>query len=296
VKRDPVIDDLLRHDHVILLREHPELEDALVRRAAGGRLARVLPGVYVDPGRARDPLTRMVAVTRWDPDAVICGRAAAWLTYWPRIELGPDLVVASKVRHRPQAGFTFRQCRIPTELVQRRGPVSVTAPSLTAIELATLEFTDPIDYALSSKQVTLETLHTALQLTRKRRGNADRWRVLLDSRAEPWSRAERLTHRLYRGAGITSWKANRKIVIPEAGTYFLDIAFDRERVVSEIDGREHHIAADVFEADRSRQNALVLGGWLVLRFTWLMITSDPDYVVRTTQRALEQRRRQRVLR
>jgi very-short-patch-repair endonuclease len=42
----------------------------------------------------------------------------------------------------------------------------------------------------------------------------------------------------------------------------------------------------VFESDRLRQNALLLAGWLVLRFTWQMLTEDPDYVVRTTRQAL----------
>ena len=72
-------------------------------------------------------------------------------------------------------------------------------------------------------------------------------------------------------------------------TYFLDIGFDRERVAGEIDGRKYHCEPDVFESDRERQNALVLNGWLILRFTWLMLTQDPDYVVLTTRQALAAR-------
>ena len=43
---------------------------------------------------------------------------------------------------------------------------------------------------------------------------------------------------------------------------------------------------DLFESDRIRQNALMLRGWLVLRFTWHMLDSDPSYVIATTQEAL----------
>ena len=60
-------------------------------------------------------------------------------------------------------------------------------------------------------------------------------------------------------------------MVPDVGTYYLDIAFRRERVASEIDGRLHETDVDLFESDRIRQNALMLRGWLVLRFTWHML-------------------------
>ena len=41
-------------DRVILTRKHPKLENALVRAAAAGRLARPLPGVYADPVDVRE--------------------------------------------------------------------------------------------------------------------------------------------------------------------------------------------------------------------------------------------------
>ena len=291
VKHDDLIEHLLATEQVILRREHAGLDDALTRACARGRLRRVLPGVFADPGRAEDPVIKMAAVTRWDPDAVIRGRGAAAVTYWPDIATGSTVQVASPFRHRAQQGFEFTRWRVPPELVQLSGPIPVTTPSLTAIELATLDDSDPIDVALRSKQANLESLTTALRLTSHRRGNAHRWQVMLDSRAEPWSRAERLAHRLYRQDGITGWATNAKLVLPSAGTYYLDIAFQRERVAGEVDGWEHHSKPDVFETDRLRQNALVLDGWLVLRFTWTMLTTDPDYVLRATREALVLRRR-----
>ena len=35
----------------------------------------------------------------------------------------------------------------------------------------------------------------------------------------------------------------------------------------------------------------LLDGWLVLRFTWKMLTTDPDYVLTVTREALVLRRR-----
>ncbi|HYI57710.1 MAG TPA: DUF559 domain-containing protein, partial [Microlunatus sp.] len=59
-----------------------------------------------------------------------------------------------------------------------------------------------------------------------------------------------------------------------------------QRVATEIDGELHDRDAGMFEGDRLRQNALVLRGWIVLRFTWRMLTECSDYVVSTTREAL----------
>lgn len=286
VKNDDVIHELLALDRVILAREHPRLENALVRAASAGRLVRPLPGVFADPANADHLLTKVVAVSRWDPNAVIRGRAAAALSYWPETKVS-TIEVASPRRHAPQPGFRFQQRRIPSDLVQRRGPFALTTPPLTAIELATWVDTDPIDLALRRKVADLASLQAALELTSKRRGNTERWRVLLDSRAEPWSAAERRAHRLYRDAGITGWVGNLKLWVPQVwATYYLDIAFERQRLACEIDSREFHDTADAFETDRQRQNIIVLAGWTVLRFTWTMLTERPDDVVWATREAL----------
>jgi very-short-patch-repair endonuclease len=125
----------------------------------------------------------------------------------------------------------------------------------------------------------------ALELSPYRDGNALRRRLLLDSRDEPWSAAERLCHRLLREAGITGWRAN--VAAPTLGhIYFIDVAFEHLMLGLEIDGRRHQNDQNLFEWDRWRQNALVLQGWRVLRFTWDMLTCHPDLVVQTIREAL----------
>jgi very-short-patch-repair endonuclease len=285
VRHDLLIEQLLSEDPVLLARDRRELRSAIVRAVAAGRLRRLLPGVYVDAGRAEELRIKALALTRWDPSAVICGRAAAALTYWPEIPVGP-LVAASPVRHASQRGFTFVERRIPPDLVRDVGHLRTTVPALTAVELATSDFTDPIDIALRQRVASLPSMHEAIRLTSHRRGHTDRRRLLLDSRDEPWSAAERLAQRIYRRADIDGWTTNLKTVVPDVGTYYLDFAFRRERVATEIDGRLHETDVDIFESDRLRQNALMLRGWLVLRFTWHMLDTDPAYVVATTQEAV----------
>ena len=54
---------------------------------------------------------------------------------------------------------------------------------------------------------------------------------------------------------------------------------------AEIDGRHFHGDAH-FERDRWQQNAIVLAGWRILRFTWTMLEKYPDRVMDTVHRAL----------
>lgn len=64
MRPDEEIDQLLARVHLVLRREHAHLDDALTRACARGRLARILPGVYTNPGLADNPVLRMAAVCR----------------------------------------------------------------------------------------------------------------------------------------------------------------------------------------------------------------------------------------
>lgn len=68
--------------------------------------------------------------------------------------------------------------------------------------------------------------------------------------------------------------------------YFIDIAFPDHKLAIEIDGRIHQQDRTMFESDRRRQNHLVLQGWWVLRFTWEMLSSEPDEFIETVHDAM----------
>jgi very-short-patch-repair endonuclease len=113
------------------------------------------------------------------------------------------------------------------------------------------------------------------RLTPHRAGNRERLELLIDSRGETWSAAERLGHRLLRTARIKGWQPNLPVLI-DGQVFYIDIAFKQQKLAIEIDGRLHETAEDLFESDRWRQNALVADGWRVLRFTWAMLREHPD--------------------
>ena len=279
------IERLLHSDGgLVLRRAHPALASSLSYLAKRGRLTRLLPGVYAERDVAEDPLTRMRALAAWDRDAVLTGAAAARLTFWP--ELAVNAVEAAvRARRSPQTGFGFSLRRLPPELITTRLGLRCTVPALTALDLCPSLGADAIDAALRSRTTSLAAMHEALQLTSNRRGNEQRRRLLLDSRDEPWSWAERQAHHLFRAEGITGWVANHPL--PLLGvTYYLDLAFPKIKLALEIDGWTYHSSPSAFERDRWRQNDLVLAGWRVLRFTPLMLTETPQAVVATVKRAV----------
>jgi very-short-patch-repair endonuclease len=65
----------------------------------------------------------------------------------------------------------------------------------------------------------------------------------------------------------------------------LDLAYPPERVGIELDG-SIHLRRDVWEADHARQNALVLAGWTILRFTFRDYRRRPGAMAAEVARAL----------
>jgi hypothetical protein len=68
----------------------------------------------------------------------------------------------------------------------------------------------------------------------------------------------------------------------------LDLAYPALRIAIELDGGVHMQPA-TFREDRRRQNAIVLDGWLILRFTWDDFRSRPDHIVREIRAAIATR-------
>ena len=269
---------------IIGRRQHPDLVTRLNAARRRGEIISVLPGVYAHPDLADDWLTRARAVPLWDENAHVVGSAAAALTFWP--DLRPDTIAVAGHRGRFQhRGFTASSRIVPPELVTRSAGIAISTPALTAVDLTPRHGGDVIDRVLRSRMATLPALYRALELTPGRRGNVDRRRLLLDSRGEPWSEAERLSHRLLRGAGMTRWHANVPVVC-NGHKYFQDILMDDCPVVLEIDGKVH-LLPEMFESDRRRGNELLLIGRRVLHFTWLMLNAEPDWFISTTRGAID---------
>jgi very-short-patch-repair endonuclease len=134
------------------------------------------------------------------------------------------------------------------------------------------------DRALQQRWISVAAIDRRLEDEGGRWGNG-RLRALrpgLGDGAE--AESERRLHRLLRDRGITGWTANFPIII-RGERYRIDVAFVDRRIAIEVDGFLVHSAAERFRSDRTRQNALILAGWTVLRFTWADLVDHPDRVI-----------------
>ncbi|WP_395307393.1 type IV toxin-antitoxin system AbiEi family antitoxin domain-containing protein [Mycobacterium sp. AMU20-3851] len=280
--------DLLRsHDGVITLAQANQAglgRDDVHYRVRTGQWLRCGRGVYFADDREYTDRARIRAgVWAYGEDAVASGLTAAW---WHRLtQFAPNTVevtVLRKRRLRISPGTTLRRRDLdPGEVVVRDG-LRVTSLPLTVVEAAVRRGGGAklMDNALQ-RHVDLRALWKA-HLNNKGRHGSPAARTLLRA-AEDGTRsaAERLLGKLLRGAGITGWKANYPVAGYKGDYVFLDC-----KLILETDGFAFHSDVDDFNRDRVRQNALILAGYQVLRFTWLDLTEYPERVIAQIQYAL----------
>lgn len=158
----------------------------------------------------------------------------------------------------------------------------MTALPMTVVEAAVRRGGGPkiLDQALQ-RRTHLPALWTTHLRNKGRHGSPAARRLLRAADDGARSEAERLAARLLNLAKITGWKANQRV----AG-YEVDVLFRGPKVAIEIDGFAFHSDSEAFQRDRTKQNAIALVGYHVLRFTWLDLTEHPDRVVEEVRRAI----------
>jgi very-short-patch-repair endonuclease len=286
-----VLDDLLRrHDGVITSAQAQAVGlsyDAIEGRVRSGRWRRCGRGVYfVDDRPFTDAARIRAAVWGYGAHACASGLAAAW---WLELTtFAPDVVEVTLPRNshgRCHDGSRVRRRDLAAVDVIERIGLRVTSAPLTAIEAAVRRGGGPtlVDRALQ-RHVELPTLWAAHLRNKGRHGSPRARRVLQAAAGDARSEAERLFKGLLVDAGIAGWRANRMV----AG-YEVDYLFDDAAIIVEIDGLAFHSDAEAFERDRVKQNALVIAGYTVFRFTWIDLTEYPDRAVALVKRAIRAR-------
>lgn len=262
-----------------IVRWSRELRGDLLRATACGAMQRLLPEVYVVPHLAERLETRAAALAQADPDAVITGRAAAALTWWP--ELRVDVVEAVR-RGLPQPvpGFAWSRRVVPLGHVVDLGRgVRATDAALTVLDLLPEVGGIAVDEALRRRVVSLKQLWTTLEDLPPRRGNALRRRLLEDSRHQPWSEAERHFHRLLRQARLPFEFTTNEPVKVGARVVLPDVSIRRLRLAFDVDGFEFHTTRAAFVADRKNDIRLSLAGWVRHRFAADTVLDEPKLVI-----------------
>ena len=278
------------HDGVITLAQAESVglnRSAVQRRVAAGEWRRVGRGVYFVADREVSTRARLRAAC-WSvgSHAALSGASAAW---WHRLIDEPPRVVTVTARRGRHPGAVTAVTVVHRDLdavdVVERSGLLMTAVPLTVLDTAAGTGMGVLDSALLRGRASLEQLLAAHARYPGRRGSAVTGVMLRRAASGARSEAERLLVRLLRRAAIGGWTANSEVC-----GFPVDVVFDAERVLVEIDGMAFHSDAHAFQHDRTRQNILVANGWTILRFTWADLTERPQYVVSQIRAALARNR------
>lgn len=91
-----------------------------------------------------------------------------------------------------------------------------------------------------------------------------------------------------RAAQLPPDAVNVWIAFPEGSGAEADFVYREQRLIVETDGRDPHTIRRAFNADRRRDQRLMLLGWRVVRFTWQQVTHEPADVAATLRGLLDQ--------
>jgi very-short-patch-repair endonuclease len=223
------------------------------------------------------------------PGAVVSHEVAGALWGFPVRPLRLGTATVDRQRGVRSPGLLAHRETLAPQDVGMFGGLPVTTRTRTAIDLlARLPWGQARDLHawLTTRQVLADRdLADAAQARTGRAGVPQLRRLVVASRTGALSAAEELLHEILRQASFGGWAANVPVRVAGRIIAVVDVLFELTRVAIEVDGWAAHSDREAFHHDRVRQNALVLAGYTVLRFTWADLTKRPSEVVSTIRRA-----------
>lgn len=235
-------------------------------------------------------MDRCRAITLWRPDAVLSHRSAAYLRGWTTEPTMLDATVPRTARLRPPSWLRLHRRDMDSTLVDEVATLPCTISAQTMLDcLALLPRPDAellIDERLKFGMDPASLL-CLLDRFPGRHGNVELARQVRLAVSRFASEPERALGRAVHRLGL------RLEMNAAVGPFVCDFVDRRSRTIIEVDGREFHSAAAVFSKDRRRQNALILDGWLVLRYSAFDVLAAPDAVAAEIAAVIRRRRASR---
>jgi very-short-patch-repair endonuclease len=270
----------------------------LKRRVDDGVFVRIGRGILALPGTSTRPDVLMRAAGRL-LGAVVSHQTAARMHGMEPIHKTPPTIT---VAHRGTYVFPGLVVHQSTDLlpshIMRIGPHRVTTPERTIVDLAKVvkagRLGRVVDNALAAGIADFDGLVVlCLALSRQGKKGMRALREIIGVRAD-----ERRVTDTVLEKRLSDLLANGGLPAPVREFHApwlepidgrVDFAYIDEKIVIEADSRRWHGLFAAFEMDRRRDMAAQLAGWIVLRFTWTMITEEPDFVVGTVKDAVASR-------
>jgi very-short-patch-repair endonuclease len=243
-------------------------------RADRDALERVQRGVYRTAGaRPTWEHQLLAACLAAGAGAVASHRAAAVLWGLAEAPAPVEITVPVARSPRPRGAVVHRSTDLRAVDVARRSGIPLTNPIRTVGDLGAVApelVKAAVERGLYARLFTVAALWRLLDdLARPGRRGLGALRLVLDARALGDQRCDSLLEPLF--ADITARTgleiAYQYPIVVDGRRYVVDFAVPTARLVIEVDGLEVHGTREAIDHDLARQNAIVLAGWQVLRYT-----------------------------
>ena len=252
---------------------------------ARGRLLRPHPGVLVLPERFGEWRTRALAAVLATGGTMSHISA---LAVWQRAVKDGPIHVSIPAARRALRGRGLVVHRVQRLDTDRLGDLPVTSLPRSLVDTWGLAFgrtgrARAVDQArgavigtLRDRQVTAVELRAQLTLRPALPGRRELDALLglieqgCQSELEIWG-----VRKVLHGPGMPRFVQQHPVVLP-FGTVHLDAAVPELKVAVELDGAAFHGSAEARERDTRRDVALAACGWVVLRFSYRRLMSDPE--------------------
>lgn len=254
-------------------------------RVKTGRLVRVFPNVFRVAGAPDDFRQTLVALKTWagPKRATLSGETAAFVHGFRGFtERSTALEVTARVRIAAPDGVTAHRGELLARDVVVVDGFRVTSVARTVLDLAPrldrVRLRDLVQQALREKKTTLEALGRALEQAEGRPGTPALRALVHELNGDGGPTESVLEDKALQvldAFGLPRPVVQRRVKVRGKRSR-IDLLYEREGVVVEVDGYAFHSDVESFERDRERQNRLASRGWRVLRWTWKALHDRPD--------------------
>lgn len=290
--RDRAVAQLARKQHGVVSRDQLVAlgigKDGVAAAVQRGRLIRVHPRVYAVGHASLQPRARRLAAVLSVPGAVLgYGSAAALWGLRPYSGV-PELVVVGDGGRRRRGDLIVHRAR-RLDVADRAVVDGIPATSwpramLDCASVVRDGYGKMITRAEQSDLFDMNALVAAMERAPHHRGAARIRRALAELHpASSWSKSDledamlRLCQRLDLAGPVCNAMVEG---------FEVDFLWLEHRLVAEADGWGFHKTRSAFQRDRTRDRALQLAGYRVLRFTYADVEYRPELVAVDLRRAL----------
>lgn len=255
-------------------------------RVESGAWVRVFSRVYRVEGAPPTWRQHIQALLLWGgKGAVLSHRTAAALHGIEGFPEGSLELTSVRQLRAPEQVRLFRVTAMPACDRTKVDELAVTSATRTLIDLAALNDSytvrAAVDQMLREKKTTVEKLVSAVRRSTHRIGVVDMRHVLREFSGEGGpteSELERRSLELIDAAGLPRPRLQWAMVMGRKQRR-LDMFFEAQGVVLEVDGYAWHSGVDSFEDDRMRSNSLTLANLRVLHWTWQALQERPEELI-----------------